>query len=229
MKNPKVMKPSINGRFSPHGFARAASKRLIVLTLSFLALPCLLSAQTLLHRYSFVSDASDSIGGANGTLQPPTSGAAATISSGLILPGGAGSGYVSLPAGILSGTTNLTIECWTAQATQQNWAELLNFGVGGTATYLALIADNNANANHLSVGFRLNNTESDAVAGFPLPDNQEQYIAVTFNTNTLVGNLYTNGILVASTTVPNINYTPGFLGGAGGPTVNTLGVDPWND
>jgi hypothetical protein len=28
--------------------------------------------QTLLHRYSFVSDASDSVGGANGTLVPPT-------------------------------------------------------------------------------------------------------------------------------------------------------------
>ena len=36
--------------------------------------------QTLLHRYSFASDASDSVGGANGTLVAPSGGNAATIS-----------------------------------------------------------------------------------------------------------------------------------------------------
>jgi hypothetical protein len=47
------------------------------------AVPLAVSAQTLTHRYSFVSDASDSVGGANGT---PMNGA--TISNGAQLSGG---------------------------------------------------------------------------------------------------------------------------------------------
>jgi len=88
MKTPKAMKPNTNGIFSRHEFARAVSNHLIALTLSFLALPCLLSAQTLQHRYSFVSDASDSVGGANGTIVAPGAGSAVTIANGLTLPGG---------------------------------------------------------------------------------------------------------------------------------------------
>ena len=66
------MKTLMKRNFSPHGFARGASNYLIVLALSFLALPGSLPGQTLLHRYSFVSDASDSVGGANGdTLWHP--------------------------------------------------------------------------------------------------------------------------------------------------------------
>jgi len=62
----------------------------------------LLPAQTLQHRYSFTSDASDSVGGVNGTLVGN-----ASISNGaLLLPGGGNSdtpsGYVQLPNGIVS-------------------------------------------------------------------------------------------------------------------------------
>ncbi|HTR40595.1 MAG TPA: glycoside hydrolase family 2 TIM barrel-domain containing protein, partial [Pseudomonadales bacterium] len=75
---------------------------------------------TLQHRYSFVSDATDSIGGANGTIVAPNGGAAATIHNGLSLPGNTKnvfgySGYVSLPSGLLTSTTNLTVECWVTQ------------------------------------------------------------------------------------------------------------------
>ena len=41
----------------------------------------------LLHRYSFVGDASDSVGGANGTIVAPNGGGAATINHGLMLAG----------------------------------------------------------------------------------------------------------------------------------------------
>ena len=44
-------------------------------------------SSVLLHRYSFVSDASDSVGGANGTIVAPNGGGAATIANGLSLPG----------------------------------------------------------------------------------------------------------------------------------------------
>ena len=43
-------------------------RRALAATLICLGLPGFLSAQTLLHRYSFVSDASDSVSAANGTI-----------------------------------------------------------------------------------------------------------------------------------------------------------------
>ena len=93
------------------------------------------SPQTLLHRYSFVSDASDSVGGSawNGTLVPQGAGTAASITAnGLNLPGGGGgdySGYVSLPDGILTNTTSVTVECWATQASANQWATLWAFAV----------------------------------------------------------------------------------------------------
>ena len=68
------MKLKMNRIFSQAVSARVATKHLIALTLSLFAIPCLLSAQTLLHRYSFVSDATDSVGSANGTIVAPNGG-----------------------------------------------------------------------------------------------------------------------------------------------------------
>src|SRR6202453_651360 len=99
----KNMKMTLKSTFTRDGLARAGSLYLTALILIFLGLPSLLRAQTLEHRYSFVSDASDSVGGPtwDGTIVPPTTGAPATISNGLNLPGNPGggngvSGYVSL-------------------------------------------------------------------------------------------------------------------------------------
>jgi len=231
----KDMKTAIRESLSRFCVPGSTRGRLLAASLMCVAMPSLVSAQTLLHRYSFVSDASDSVGGPQwaGTVVPPNGGSAATISDGLTLPGGGGpgfSGYVTLPAGILTNTANITVESWVSQSTQSgvNWAEIYSFN-NGTGSYFSLIADNNANNNHLSTAFRLNNSEADAVAGFQLPVGGQQYIAVTFNTNTLVGNLYTNGAIVASVTAPNIGFTPGLLGGSGGTLNNFIGQDPWPD
>jgi uncharacterized protein YjdB len=230
MKAPKAMKLNINGKFSRYGLARAGSKNLISLILSFLALPCWLSAQTLLHRYSFVSDASDSVGSANGTLVAPNGGSSASINNGLTLPGGGGpgySGYVSLPAGILTNTRSLTVECWATQSTQNGWAELWNFN-NGTGQYIGFIPYPANNNNNMSMAIK-NNNESDALSGDQFPVGSEQYVAVTFDTNTLVGSLYTNGSLIASVKVPDNTYIPGTFGGASGTLNNYLGQDPWPD
>src|ERR1051326_9021409 len=76
------------------------------------------SAQ-LTHRYSFTSDASDSVGGANGTLH-----GVATVSGGQLQlnnpnfsnPGGPNpfpnGGYLSLPPSILPSSGSVTIEQW---------------------------------------------------------------------------------------------------------------------
>jgi Concanavalin A-like lectin/glucanases superfamily/Glycosyl hydrolases family 2, sugar binding domain/Glycosyl hydrolases family 2/Glycosyl hydrolases family 2, TIM barrel domain/Immunoglobulin domain len=190
-------------------------------------------ALTLLHRYSFVSDASDSVGGANGTLMPPNGGAAATINHGLILPGnthgGYGySGYVSLPAGLLTTTTDLTVECWVTQNQGNTWAEIWDFGNNGSQNF-ALIPDPDNNNNNMEVAFTSPAGEIDMPSAVSFPNGSEQYICVTYNNSSLTGNLYTNGVLVATQTFPNNTYTPGNIGGTGGTTNNTLGNDVYGD
>jgi len=111
----KDMKTAIRESLSRFCVPGSTRGRLLAASLMCVAMPSLVSAQTLLHRYSFVSDASDSVGGPQwaGTVVPPNGGSAATISDGLTLPGGGGpgfSGYVTLPAGILTNTANITVE-----------------------------------------------------------------------------------------------------------------------
>ena len=150
------MKSVTHRIISPQGQRPVAnSRRSVALTLLLLILPGLLSAQTLLHRYSFVSDASDSVGGAawNGTLVAPNGGSPATIANGLTLPGGGGpgfSGYVSLPAGILTNTASLTVECWVTQNSANTWAEIWNFN-NGQSQYIGFIPYPNNNNNNMSL------------------------------------------------------------------------------
>jgi len=138
---------------APHRFTRALSLYRIAFALICLAWPSLLPAQTLQHRYSFTSDASDSVGGANGALVGN-----ASISGGaLLLPGGGDSdnpsGYVQLPNGIVSNDASITVECWVTDTAGSVWAEAWCFGEsaagpgqppsGGTA-YISLIPHSGA-------------------------------------------------------------------------------------
>jgi uncharacterized protein YjdB len=189
----------------------------------------------LLHRYSFVSDATDSVGGANGTLVPPTTGAAATINNGLNLPGstvaGNGvSGYVSLPSGLLTNTTSITVECWLTQTQANTWAEAWDFGTGPSANFSFIPEPaNNRNNGIALVAFTPPAGEVDVGSTVPFPSGSEQYVALTYNNFSLLGSLYTNGVLDSTTTMPNTSYSPGSFGGAGGTTLNTLGNDVYGD
>lgn len=227
------MKQSITRRFLRHGLARVAVKRLSVLSLSLLALPCLLPAQTLLHRYSFVSDASDSVGGSawNGTVVSPGAGSPATINNGLSLPGGGGggfSGYVALPNGILTSTTNITVEVWATQNTANEWGTIWAFANNGSQNF-ALIPYPGNNNNHLEVAFTPHGNENDLQSSLSFPTGTEQYVAVTFNNASLVANLYTNGAQVATLKLPDTTYTPGVIGGTPGTSQNWLGNDTYGD
>jgi hypothetical protein len=190
--------------------------------------------QTLLHRYSFASDASDSVGGATGTLVGPNGGSAATISSGLILPGGGGgapaafSGYLSLPNGILTNTTSVTVECWLTQNNANTWATPWAFANNGSQNF-ALIPHPGNNGGNMQVAFTPNGGEIDLASSVSFPNGSEQYVATTYNNYTLTGNLYNNGALIATQTFPNTGYCPGGIGGAGGTTQNWLGADTYGD
>jgi hypothetical protein len=188
---------------------------------------------TLLHRYRFVSDASDSVGGANGAIVSPAGGTAATINHGLVLPGntvgGFGySGYVALPGGLLSNTTDLTVECWVTQNQGNAWAEIWDFGNNSSQSF-GLIPYPDNNGHNMEVAFTPNDGEADLQSAVAFPNGSEQYVCVTYNASSLVGNLYTNGALVATLTLPNNTYTPGTIGGTSGTTENMLGNDVYGD
>ena len=188
---------------------------------------------TLQHRYSFVSDATDSVGGANGTIVAANGGASATIHHGLSLPGNTQgkfgySGYVSLPSGMLTTTTNLTVECWVTQNQGNNWAEIWDFGSSGTQNF-ALIPYPENNNNNMEVAFTPNGGEVDMQSSILFPNNSEEYVCVTYNYGNLTGDLYLNGNLVASQVFPSASYTPGLIGGAGGTSEDMLGNDVYGD
>lgn len=79
----------------------------------------------LVHRYSFTSDASDSIGGANGTLMGD-----ASVSGGQLVLDGSTGCYLSLPASQINIATNTsaTFEAWVTFNDPATWAYLFGFG-----------------------------------------------------------------------------------------------------
>ncbi|MGH7979057.1 MAG: LamG-like jellyroll fold domain-containing protein, partial [Limisphaerales bacterium] len=185
------------------------------------------------HRYSFINDATDSVGGANGAIVGPNGGSAATIGDGLVLPGnthgGFGySGYVSLPPGLLTTTTNLTVECWVTQNQGNDWAEIWDFGSSDSQNF-ALIPYPMNNNNNMEVAFTPNGGETDMQSSILFTNDLEQYVCVTYNYGDLTGNLFLNGNLVASQVLPGASYTPGLIGGSGGTTEDMLGNDVYGD
>ncbi len=183
-------------------------------TLIFFGLPCgLLRGQVLQHRYSFTSNAVDSVGGANwnGTLV----GNAYITNSELVLPGGGDSdnpsGYVSLPNGIVTNDTSITVECWLTDNAGSVWAEAWCFGDSaagpgqppnnGTA-YVSLIP--HSGEDDFRAAFNLTGgDEIDVIDPTgPLPVNSEQYAVVTYDAASTSALLYLNGEQVGTATIP---------------------------
>ena len=80
-------------------------------------------ATVLQHRYSFTTDASDSVGHADGTLE-----GAATISGGQVHLDGTRGTYVNLPGGLIAGDRAVTFEFWATLGTNKNWARVFDQG-----------------------------------------------------------------------------------------------------
>jgi hypothetical protein len=185
----------------------------IAVALFFFGLPSLLPAQTLQHRYSFTSDASDSVGGTNwnGTLI----GNANIANDSLVLPGGGNSdspsGYVQLPNGIVSNDTSISVECWVTDNAGSVWAEAWCFGDSaagpgqppnyGTA-YISLIP--HSGFDDFRAAFNsTGNDEIDVIdSAGPMPMNVEQYAVVTYDAPSATAILYLNGVQVGVANIP---------------------------
>ena len=173
------------------------------------------------HRYSFTTDASDSVGGANGTLVNN-----ATISGGVLkLPGQSTSGntgcsYVALPNGIVSNYTSITIETWLTDNAGATWAEAWSFGdstagpgnpPGNGTYYLGLIP--HSGSGDLRVAFNNDQSEIDVIdPSTPLPLNQEEYVTVTYDAPSTTARLYLNGVQVGINTSVTADHAPANLG-----------------
>jgi hypothetical protein len=131
------------------------------------------------HRYSFTSDASDSVGGANGTVVDPGAATAVFAGGKLDLSANVGNGsnnivedaFVDLPNGIVTAATNggtagqLTVEIWAQSAENRNWAALFSAGTsndgegvspgGNNADYIQVIPQNGQNGRIRTTSHRM--------------------------------------------------------------------------
>jgi Bacterial Ig-like domain (group 2) len=197
----------------------------------------------LIHRYSFTNEANDSVGSANGTLTGD-----ATVSGGYLVLDGTQGSSVTLPAGILSGLDEVTIEAWaTFPSAISPYANLFAFGnqdiTPDGENYItfsphtgAPIPTFQANFGQGDPGF---NGERDSITDGVLDDSTNMQIVVVFHPLAGYEAVYTNGVLASSTSMFNTLIDP--VANAGPTYVNvntslpgasileyTLGTDPVN-
>jgi hypothetical protein len=172
----------------------------------------------LTHRYSFTTDDSDSVGGANGTNE----GNAAVSGGALQLDGGAGD-YVALPGGLLGTYRSATVDIWaTISTAQQHWSRLWEFADVGPATanefYFAPAWNAGANAAFLSY-----NPPDGGVNLGPQSPAMDQPVHLTCLVSDGSVDLYTNG-------VPYLSATGVFAPASQAGTVGSwIGYSPYGD
>jgi hypothetical protein len=215
-------------------------------------LGCTAVKADLVHRYSFTSDASDSVGGAHGTVVDAGAPTAVFGGGRLDLSGNNGQGsnaitedaYVNLPNGIITSAVTggvpgqLTLEIWAQSAVNRNWAALFSAGTsnsgedtstGGNASdYIQIIPQNGANQRIRTTTHRMNvGAEGFVDHTSPLSTTQAQHVVTVYDQSAgLPGTvtLYVDGALVGSAPV-----AAGFNIGAMPDVNNWLGRSQWND
>jgi hypothetical protein len=199
-------------------------------------------AAVLKHQYALTNDLPgstvivDSVGGANGTVNPPVAPNLPITLDGqrAIFPGDAGytnEPWISLPAGLISAMGDVTIELWCGQSQLNTWARFLGFGntpkgtdpqvYGGTATSgIQIMASygSTGKADFAGPG------SGDLYSPYALTNGVEYHIVAVCAPNAGVAQLYINGVLVASGT-PSAAY----LNSSVDDTVDWLGVSLSND
>lgn len=178
------------------------------------------------HRYSFTTNANDSIGTANGTVVD--AGAATAVFAGgeLDLSANTGQGsngvtedaYVNFPNGIVSAAANagtagqLTVEMWATSSTNRGWAALFSAGLsnggedisdgGGAADYIQIIPQN-GQSNVIRTTTHAKNVPQEGFVDFTAPmstTEQTHLVTVYDQAAGLPGTitLYVNGKLAGS-------------------------------
>lgn len=244
--NPKVFTVDTNGLVTAVGYGTATLNATVGAFSSTNSVSLTVSPviPTLAHRYSFSetsgTNASDSVGGATGTLN----GSATFSGTGQLVLDGTSNCSVTLPAGILTGVNDVTIETWvTFPGTNAAFANLWAFGFSDTIPLDANIGDGGnyitfsphtgglttqANFGQGTPGF---NGERDAIAPGVLDNETNVHVVAVFNPDAGYESVYINGAQVATQSMFNGMIDPVAYMNAltNGSILNlTLGPDPNN-
>ncbi|MGN6370532.1 MAG: LamG-like jellyroll fold domain-containing protein [Phycisphaerae bacterium] len=133
----------------------------------------------------------------------------------------ASSEYVSLPNGVVSSLTSITIATWVNLDTITNWMRIFDFG-SGTGTYM-LLTPANGNNGHLRFAITTSSSAGEQQINGPaaLPTGSWVHVAVTLSGS--LGILYVNGAEVARNSSMTLN--PASLGAT---TQNWIGRSQWS-
>jgi hypothetical protein len=177
----------------PNNMLRTLRPGTAVLTATFqgktdLATVSVQNIAALTHRYTFNTDANDSVGTANGILQ-----GGANVSGGsLVLDGNPGT-YLELPPGLLEGYPAVTVDAWVTFNTAQTWARLWYFGDDRADEFYIAPSVNGGSAHWISTGIPFG---GNTLTRSPQFQNQTLHLTGVFGNGNL--EIYTNGILEAA-------------------------------
>src|SRR6266480_706564 len=158
---------------------------------------CRVSAQQMIHRYSFDADARDLIGGADAELVGD-----ATLDNGAVNLSGNKPSYVNLPNDLFVSLTNVTFEIWVTWNGGPGWQRIWDFGnndnaedIQGAATQSIFLTPNNGGGMDLSI-FPNGIGGQQVVTAPALPIGGLHQIAWTYDASTQKSILYVDGLQV---------------------------------
>ncbi|WP_238322841.1 DUF5695 domain-containing protein, partial [Gorillibacterium massiliense] len=116
-------------------------------------------------------------------------------------------GYVSMPTGIVNGTTNMTIAMWVKANSLSSWMRIFDIG-SSTTNYMFLSPQPGGAGLRFTITTGGNGAEQQINTTTAFPTGVWKHVAVTISGTT--GNLYVDGALVATNT--NMTLNPSSLG-----------------
>lgn len=168
-------------------------------------------AANLVHRYSFTSDAGDSVGAEHGTLL-----GGAAIAGGAVILNGSGA-YVDLPNGLVSSLNSITMETWLIDNSSGTWSRIFDFGnstggenVPGSGTQYFFLSPQ-AGGGQLRLGITVGTGEQNVDwVGTRLPTASLQHVVWTLDGGTQTSRLFVDGVQVGENLA--LTLTPASLG-----------------
>lgn len=151
----------------------------------------------LAHRYSFTTNAWDSIGLAHGTLKGN-----AIVTNGALKLTGASGGYVDLPGGLVSGSSAVSIEFWASFGVNGHWARVFDFGnISGANGQNFLFFSPHTSLGGLRLGLSTGGgtVNFDPAGTF---DNKTLHVVCLTDPANNYSAIYTNGVLLAALNQP---------------------------
>jgi autotransporter-associated beta strand protein len=168
--------------------ATSSSAQLVVGAANFLA-----------NRYSFTTDATDSVGGQDGTLFGD-----ALVSGGQLVLDGTSGTYMELPPNLFNGAnaTALTIEFWATFGVNSGFARVFDFGytnvTGGNvvgANYVAFTPNNGSGSHQILIDSASDPAFQQVTTAAGALDGLTRHIACVIDSPNKTMSIYTNGVL----------------------------------